>query len=146
MKMSSFLALLIAALFLQSCSKQVEQARQLEISFGANTANTYPGGALLRMVNGSEVRDMELISPPYTVTLPNGTWNFHFVGFEGTTLWQGTMRCGSALSVQLSGENREVNLNMLKSSCLDPNSPFPEMSATKATWNQTLWGQARWRP
>lgn len=56
-------------------------------------------------------------SSTHTIELDNGLWEFLAVGWNGAGPLQGEPRCGEANDVQLTGEDKFININISKVNC-----------------------------
>jgi hypothetical protein len=141
-KIVTYLVLLIC---LSGCSGKPASPRQLEVSFAAIVASKLAGGAIIRVedVASGNYIDHDLTAPPFSVLVPDGKWNFYFVGFIGPRAWAGATHCGGALAVELGPETIEVNIKVAASTCAD--KPFISLISTKVSnWDQAIWDQSKW--
>jgi hypothetical protein len=50
------------------------------------------------------------------ISIKNGTWTFHVIGWNGSSAMEGTTKC-AAVSKELEGGEQEVNITLAESSC-----------------------------
>ncbi len=144
-KISKNLMLFTCLAFFFACSGKKASPRTLEVFLGSLSSSSFAGGAIVRIENTSNgsYTDIELSSAPYTFSLQDGTWNIYFIGFDGPTQWQGTTNCGGAIGVNLTASTAEINITAKPALCAG--APYTELISGKtSTWDQALWGQAKW--
>ena len=149
--MMKYILCLSLIILVTGCSKKKKEAKtSIVISMGALVGSNYSGGALLRAVNtvtGNSI-DFVLVDP-YLATIPFGTWNLYFYGFDGGSAWTGPGECGEATNVNLAADVT-VSITANYSNCSDPK--YIALRATKDTnlvgvwddanskWDQSVWG------
>jgi hypothetical protein len=67
------------------------------------------------------------VSTSQSITLENGTWNFHAISWEGPSSFEGTSRCASSGAVEISPSNAAVSLSLSAANCLTP----PDLTASR---------------
>lgn len=150
------LFLIIVLVLAVGCSKGGPKTKtNFEISIGAVTGTNFPGGVVLRVqeVGGSRIQEHQISTYPYAVDVPQGTWNFYVVGFEGNSAWDGNTKCGKALNVPIAGSEASVTITSSKTECTNIGT-YSTLAATvgaaigvkwdeaSTVWNnsQTTWG------
>jgi hypothetical protein len=63
------------------------------------------------------------VSNSQSITLENGPWDFHAISWQGPATFEGTSRCASSPSVDISASNAAVSLTLSAANCLTPPSP-----------------------
>jgi hypothetical protein len=114
--LKSLLHLLIFAVIFVGCSKE-PNSRKLQVFHADLTGDDLDGGAVLvlkNMVTNVETT-YEFTSTPYDLTIPEGTWGFLFVGFEGPNKREGNIHCGATQATLTPGE-ADVNIT-ISSAC-----------------------------
>jgi hypothetical protein len=142
------LNLIFPLLLLAACSGGQSTPTKFVISFSAlNGGNFYPGGLLLQLTGPTgQVLTYELTSS-YQLDIPNGTWTFQVVGFQGPESWRGEAECGSTSNVSLSGPDATVTIEVTATACAQP--VFVTMMASKGaiakgTWDTSNWDEVVW--
>lgn len=126
---------LMALLFTYGCSQKGTNVK-LEVSnnfiFGGTNTAAIAGGGLMvwgqRAEGGSFGKTLE-DSDEINVPLPNGSWTFYAMAWDGTTnysnsaatnqVFGGTVRCAIS-SALLDGQAAAVNLTVNNANCSDP--------------------------
>lgn len=110
-------------LFIVACSGQGPNVHKdtLEISFGSINANEYPGGLTIQMTNTvtKEVISKTVTVGDYKISLPNGTWDFVVVGFDGPGIKAGASYCGKKLAQELNGNDLTLKINTTAANCAE---------------------------
>lgn len=149
--------LLILFLISFACSKTNTTKSNFVISLANLSAGqTFNGGGLLQIKNVStgEIKSFDMTTNN-VVTIPNGTWDMFFVGFQGASAWQGPHLCGFVNSIELSGPEKTVEITANPGNC--SNSPYVAMITSKGgalaatvKWDDpdTKWDEAntKWGP
>jgi hypothetical protein len=146
-RISNLFSLGLFLLFLVGCSANRPASRSLVVSFTAQEANAFAGGAIVRVQNPSTgiYSDIELSSSPYSVSIADGTWNIYFVGFSGPGDWQGATNCGGSTGVNLASSTTAINILIAPAICAG--APYSTIIAKKiGVWDQSLWNQTKWGP
>jgi hypothetical protein len=149
----SFLALMI---LLGGCSASKSKSRALEISLGALSTSVFAGGLKLKIVNkiSGEVTLKDISDSSYKLTLPNGTYDFFVVGFDGPAAFQGAHYCGSQVDQVFAGIDVSISINALETNCSSssyatmipaaPTTPTPPTTPSNPNneWDTALWDSA----
>jgi hypothetical protein len=149
LRLMSIRLILVCSLIMSffGCSKNKSSTKaEVVISFGSLVGATFPGGAVVQLVNETtrEVRIVELVAP-YNVTIPYGEWGIYFVGFEGSK-WQGPHACGGVSNYLFEQEDQTVEIKVTEAQCaVEPYLTLKNYtSANAAKWDFALWDMANW--
>ncbi len=143
------LPLVLALLFLAGCSKQGKTNSKFTVSLaGITSEQASAGGFYLEAISDkAESLKFEFSNSSPEVTIPNGTWTFYVVTFEGPAQWSGLARCGNSSEVKLEGVDTSLNITIDNPTC--SNSPYPAMIAALSpsqSWDNAQWDSGVWAP
>lgn len=117
-----------------------QEVTKAKISLGASVAiQSYPGGLFFyaQHRDSDARRSIRLQRDTEEVELPNGTWDFTVIGWEGdngasSTLYTGVTKCGRVNGKKLDGEDTSVTFTLSTDQC---NSPLYKGGITSADAN-----------
>ncbi len=126
-------AISLGLLFFAACSQQGSQVK-LEVksafAFGGAQLSAYSGGGLMvwgKSSSGQEFGRSLEGSDEINLTLPNGTWTFYAMAWDGSSNWVpagdvnfplgGKIRCAKSTPASLSGGALAVSLTLDNASC-----------------------------
>lgn len=139
-----------ALLILVACSAPSSKKESVEISLGAISYNNFPGGLTLKMINTLtlEVIEHTITSENYKVSVPNGTWDFIVVGFDGPGLKAGQSYCGKKLAQVLTGTDVMLTIPSNHANCSEALYVSMLPPDTSSKWNVALWdnSSSKWAP
>ena len=118
--MIKILLITFLAISLASCSQGTgETSASLKVSMGAiaGAPASFPGGLMLYGVSGDKAFGRVMGSDSIDELIPNGTWNFYAVGWDGPNAMEGKVFCGFVGNVNLNGDPVQVNLNATNANC-----------------------------
>ena len=137
-----------ALLILVACSASSSKKDSVEISLGAISYNNFPGGLTLKMINKVtlEVLEHTISTENYKVSVPNGTWDFIVVGFDGPGLRGGQSYCGKKLAQVLAGPDVILNISSNHANCSE--AIYTAMLPMGASWDVAIWdnSSSKWAP
>lgn len=95
-----------------------------------------------------EIIEHTITSENYKVSVPNGTWDFIVVGFQGPALKAGESYCGKKLAQVLTGNDVVLNIASNHANCSEAlyTSMLPTIAS--GTWDVALWDSSttKWAP
>lgn len=130
-KMIKNILLITLILFCFACSKTTSTKSTFVISLSKLSAGlTFNGGGLLQIKNvlTGEIKSYDMTTTN-VVALPSGTWDMFFVGFQGTSPWQGPHLCGGVSGIELSEPQKTVVITANAGNC--SNTPYVAMITSK---------------
>lgn len=70
---------------------------QTRIAGFSSVATAHSGGVFIRAINqeNQKVFDTQMTSAQDVAQIPNGTWQFNIISFNGPSYMKGTKNCGS---------------------------------------------------
>lgn len=108
-------------LFLISCGGK--QTTQMKVSLGAVTGSTnFPGGLVIKgeSLAGEKFSLKVPSNDKLIIEVPNGTWNFVALGWDGTEIFEGKSYCDVKTNVLLDGGDFNLNLLATTTNCNHP--------------------------
>lgn len=119
--MNKFLAILIFFSAL-SCAPKAPKT-DLRVSLGAISGSAnFPGGLIITGENSIGDNFVKKVSAndELLIELPNGTWNFAVIGWDGTEYFEGSSYCAQQSNISLNGVEVSLNLTATKANCVNP--------------------------
>lgn len=128
---------------LTACSGKPAGSRDLEVTSNFLVSQDFVGGAIVRVENpsNSTFTDYDLSTPPFVVSIADGVWNIYVLGVTS----EGVAFCGGSSNLNLASDTASINISATEQNC--DSAPYTTLKSKKiATWDQSLWDQAKWGP
>ena len=143
-----FFIFLITSVFLtSSCSNKNTTKGQFKFSVQSLALATPTSGGIffLRKDLATQAITIKELSSEEIVEIPNGNYQFLFVVFEGPNKLQGNSLCADIPSIQISGSDMTVEVNLASTTCQEPAliNFLNKLLNTNGTWNSTRWDQGK---